>query len=233
MKKFNLVISLVSLIVCFNLSSVSANDNQEELVIPPEVQTQNNLILEEKFSDMENYMKVKSNQRIAGSRYLNVSAFKQDNSYFCGPASAQMVIHYLTSTKYSQSTLASSMGTTSASGTYVYKMAAELKSRTGKPYAYTTTSQKNLGNALIYSIDQNMPLVFHVNTKTLNSNYSFSNGHYVVGNGYSYGASGSSGYSNVNYIDPWYQQGIHGHHTNSINTMISAVNKKMVIIFGN
>ena len=45
------------------------------------------------------------------SCYPTVPTYKQENGYYCGPASLQMTLKHITGTKYSQSSLASSAGT--------------------------------------------------------------------------------------------------------------------------
>ena len=63
---------------------------------------------------------------------LNVPTFQQETSYWCGPACIKQSIHYINGSSASQSTYASSMGTSSSIGTYVYKMVDELNKRQSK-----------------------------------------------------------------------------------------------------
>ena len=72
---------------------------------------------------------------------LSVTAYEQEKSYWCGPANIKQVIQYINGSSSSQSTYASSMGTNSTDGTYVYKMVNELNKRQSDfKYAYKYVS---------------------------------------------------------------------------------------------
>lgn len=84
------------------------------------------------------------------SNGLSVPLYQQANSYYCGPASVQMVVKYITGVYIQQSTLASSMGTASNGGTHVYRVAQELNSRCGSgTYQYVHTSEASFSDSLI------------------------------------------------------------------------------------
>lgn len=199
-----------------------------EHVDPKETPNYNNADREnaekEKFEDINNYTSI--SPLAGGGKKLSISIVKQKNSYFCGPALAFMVINYIKGKSPTQSVLASNMGTTKESGTYVYRLAAEVKKQTGKNYIYSLLKDVNFSNTIISNINNDIPLIFHTLTNKLNKNYSFSNGHYVVGSGYEWYAMGSSGYSNVYYIDPWTNNLIHGEHILSISKMQEAINAR-------
>ncbi len=55
-------------------------------------------------------------------RYLPVPLFHQEQSWYCGPASVQMISTYLCGTTYSQDDIANYMGTTPSEGTEVSQM---------------------------------------------------------------------------------------------------------------
>lgn len=55
-------------------------------------------------------------------RYLPVPLFHQEQSWYCGPASVQMISTYLYGTTYSQDDIANYMGTTLSEGTEVPQM---------------------------------------------------------------------------------------------------------------
>lgn len=55
-------------------------------------------------------------------RYLPVPLFHQEQSWYCGPASVQMISTYLYGTTYSQDDIANYMGTTPSEGTEVPQM---------------------------------------------------------------------------------------------------------------
>ena len=72
----------------------------------------------------------------SGSETLSVPLYKQENNYYCGPASVQMVLKYFGYTA-TQSKLGSIMNTNSSDGTYVYQIANGLNSYLGSgKYAY-------------------------------------------------------------------------------------------------
>ncbi len=90
---------------------------------------------------------------------------------------------------------------------------------------YVKTSQANFGNDLIYSIDNNKPIVCHVMTGRLpNYNWASNTGHHIVSIGYAYGFQGLTGYSNVTYNDPHWNSIYFGKYTTSVTTMVAAIN---------
>ena len=162
----------------------------------------------------------------SSSNYLSVPLYKQETTYYCGPASAKMVISYVTGTSYSQSTLAASMGTNSSDGTYVYKMENELNKRIGSgSYEYISTSEYYFSSSLVYSIDKGKPVVCHVMTGGLpNYNGSSNSGHYIVATGYYIAFSGATSTAVCNYNDPHYNSNYYGRYTCTIDDMNDAIN---------
>lgn len=94
-------------------------------------------LLWEKYRNAQSYLDQKIVPFAGGGKMLNVTPRKQENSYFCGPAAAQMVIEFVSNKLISQSKLASNMGTVQGTGTYVYRLAHELKAQTGINYGYS------------------------------------------------------------------------------------------------
>jgi hypothetical protein len=140
----------------------------------------------------------------SGRLYTN--AYYQNNGYYCGPASAQIIIKYKTGSYILQSTLASELGTTSSSGTNVWTLNTVLNNHVGNnKYQCVYSSNTILSESMIYSIQNNYPLVYYVKLKELKGyeNSTSESGHYIVGNGVSIGAFGSTGTSTVNYFDPY------------------------------
>lgn len=137
-----------------------------------------------------------------------------------------MVLKFLTGTVYSQSVLASSMGTSSNGGTYVYRIANELNARTSSGnYQYLSTSNVSFTNGLVYSIDKSKPIICHVMTGILpNYNYASNTGHYIVTTGYYVAFSGSSAVSTCKYNDPHNNDSYYGTYTCDIGTMNTAIN---------
>ncbi len=159
------------------------------------------------------------------AKYLSVTLRKQENSYYCGPASTQMALQYVTGTLYSQSSLATDMGTNSSEGTYVYKVAQELNSKIGSSvYQYVLTSDRGFGSGLAYSIDKNKPVVCHTSTGVLPTyTPATSCDHYIVSIGYSYDTAGSD---NVRYNDPNNNSAHYGVYNTTWSNMTDAINNR-------
>lgn len=153
------------------------------------------------------------------SQILDITMYKQENKYYCGPATAQMAIYFGNSTLYSQSKLANYMNTISADGTYVYQMRRGINNYWPKGnYKEVTTSGMAFKNGLIYSIDKRRPVPCHVMTGRLPGYNGHSVGHYVLARGY------DSGKNRVYYIDPHYDDAYYGRHYCLYTTMTNAIN---------
>lgn len=204
------------------------SDIDETLRQAPDIYSEENIketnILK---SRVEEHNNKKLMARIGGNKRLSVPLYKQENSYYCGPASAQMTLSYLYGS-VSQSTLARNMGTNLEQGTFVYKMVNGLNSYLGSSaYKYVSNSSISFGNGLTYSIDRGKPVICHVMTGTL-PNYSatgYDTGHYVVATGYSFTASGSSGSDTVYYNDPNNNNSYYGRYSTSWSSMRRAINR--------
>lgn len=178
----------------------------------------------------ENFANEKSKEisiNAGATKNLSVPLYKQENDYYCGPASAQMLLKYVKGTLYTQTNLGTAMGTTRASGTLVYKLANTLNSKLGtSSYEYVLDSDYAFGNSLIYCIDKSKPIVCHVDTAALPVYNGTSCGHYIVSIGYSWYASGGSGYSKVKYNDPNWNNAFYGTYTCNVTEMSEAINDK-------
>lgn len=158
-----------------------------------------------------------------------VPTYKQENGYYCGPASLQMVLKSITGTKYSQSTLASksNAGTTSSDGTYVYKMRDVLNSKQSiYKYAYTTvSSQSDLQTKVKKSIMRNAPVILHTKTGSLKMYNGTNLGHYVVG--HTIYAAGIDPTVLLTYNDPYYKDygkgSVYGSHTDTLSNFYKSL----------
>lgn len=207
-------------------STIASSDLQtyEQHLNAPDYYTEDYQgILKEKGDAADLYLLQKDKLRAGGRRTVSVPGYLQSNSYYCGPASVQNVLSKINGSSPSQSALASSMGTSSSYGTYVYKVANELASRTGFNYVSQSVYDRSVGNSVVSSIDSGYIPIYNVDTKTLNSNYAFSSGHYIVGTGYDYSASGSSGYSSIQYFDVYYGSAVTGYHWTTVTNMDNAI----------
>ncbi len=178
----------------------------------------------------ENYSNEKLDEisiKSGANKNLTVPLYQQEKDYYCGPASAKMLLKYVKGTLYTQASLATAMGTTRSNGTLVYKLTNTLNSKLGSSeYEYVLDSDYEFGNSLIYCIDKSKPIVCHVDTSALPIYNGTSCGHYIVSIGYSWYASGSSGYSKVKYNDPNWNNAYFGTYTCDVDEMRDAINLK-------
>lgn len=141
----------------------------------------------------------------------------QETSYWCGPASAQMIQYYF-NMPASQSYIAQRCGTKKNGGTYVYKLVNWFNDSPMTGYkklpswwkwtAVTLKSYSDFKTKVQKSVGKyKAPQIWHLKTRPSGTyklpGYTFNSGHYVVGSGYNY--SGSTPY--VLYDDPWYGSG--------------------------
>lgn len=182
------------------------------------------------------------NETVYSNIMLSVPYYAQEYSYYCAPACVQMVIKYLTGTYYSQSTLASLLGTTT-SETYVYMVAQvlnSLKANDGYYYGYNTIYQKDIIYAFRYAISRGYPVIPNVLTTSLNPQYAEYNlspsGRYIVVKGYNYAEDNGGNiimsygnqpmapqWHNFAYLEPFNLFGFGGTYAISSNDMNSAI----------
>lgn len=149
---------------------------------------------------------------------VSIPIEEQETWYWCGPATIQSMLQASRIDKFvSQTTLASEMGTTSGSGTYVYKMRNALNDHTIydpniEPQMpnnwiwddYQVTNVTDLVNRHMSDLVEDLPTVFHVISISNNGSYSLvgwtvQNGHFVAGHGYREGDLVSA----IRYMDPY------------------------------
>lgn len=231
MKKL-LIISMVALTCLTSSINASATINeidpryesyQQYLNGPDYFTEEYQSILNEKKGKTKEYVEQKLKTRASGGKILSIPGYSQDNGDYCAPAAVQNILKYANGSSPNQSDLAHNMGTNS-NGTLVYRVAQELNAKTNFNYAYELIYNNSVGNAAINTIDMGYPLVYNVMTKSLNSNYSFNSPHYIVGTGYKYGFSGSSGYSDLLYFDVYgFDSSVFGSRWTSVTNMQNAI----------
>ncbi len=177
---------------------------------------------------VEEYKKNASKMRAGASKQLSVNIYQQVGKINCGPACVKMILDYKTGKSYAENDLASAMGTASGVGTYVYKITEKLNAELGSnSYKHVKTSDIRFADGLMYSINQDKPVVCHVMTGGLpNYGGKKDTGHYVLATGYYYSAQGNEGTSNVTYNDPNYDNDYYGTYTSSITDMVNAINAR-------
>lgn len=169
---------------------------------------ENSIYTEEELQDIYNTnSKIEKNNlfstRAVSGKTLSMTVVKQENDYYCGPATACMVAQTLGLGSYTQSGMANILDTTT-SGSSSANIAAGLNSLLSKAgrterYQKTDTSLSSLENSIPYCIERGIPLV--VNVKEM-PKYTVGIGHFIALNGYSSGFSGSSSISKVTICDP-------------------------------
>ncbi|MBN3554020.1 C39 family peptidase [Fictibacillus nanhaiensis] len=119
---------------------------------------------QEKEKDFKQWKETKSAKvgvfAIPGGTYraISVPSFKQETSYWCGPATTKQVLHYLNGSSSSQSTYASGLGTTTA-GTDFSKIDDYLNSKQSKNnYIYSSgNSYSTWSDRIDYSLSKSVP----------------------------------------------------------------------------
>lgn len=151
----------------------------------------------------EKISKVSIKSPRAATKLLSTPQYTQEKSFYCGPASAQIIIQYLTGTKYSQDYLAGQMGTVDPKGTYIDALAPQLVRFTGLNYEVTNNYQYYFYNNMVQDINAGDPIVYDVDPYYFGVGYGHM-GHFVVGNGY--GTESMCYYWDVNgnMADEWH-----------------------------
>lgn len=161
-----------------------------------------------------------------GTESLSVPLRQQQNGFYCGPASVQMVLAYF-GYAATQAKLAEDMLTNQLDGTLVWRIASRINSSMGSgQYAFIHTSELSFSSKLLPSINDGYPIVCHTQTNKLPHYNGHSSGHYVVVIGYSWVQGGSSGGQETRVIfnDPNYNDSYYGRHTCTVSQMTSAIN---------
>ena len=136
------------------------------------------------------------------TKLLSIPHYTQDNSTYCGPASAQVIIQYIAGQYIGQKTLADQMGT-GVNGTNVDSYTPILAAYTGLNYEFTNNNQYYFYNNMVQDINGNCPITYDVDPYYFDIGYSHM-GHYVVGNGYGAGDICYYWDVNGNFADQWH-----------------------------
>jgi hypothetical protein len=120
--------------------------------------------------------------------YLEVPEIKQDNGYYCGPASALMVAKYLkiVDASFTQTNMAKALGTTKdgSSSTNIVSTLNNQLSAAGKAgrYQVANTSVTNFNRSISYTLDKGYPMIMNVDKMPLY--LESTGGHFIVIRGY-------------------------------------------------
>ena len=175
---------------------------------------------------------------------LNVTAYRQETSYWCGPANIKQVIQFINGSSDSQSTYANSMQTNSSDGTYVYKMVNELNKRQSKfTYAYkevtSSVTASNIDTYIHLAVAQQKPMILHAKTQPLYLYNGANLGHYLTISGFSDDILGPfpddyRGPNKAYYTDPYYKDygrgSVFGTHLTENTTIYNCVKNRFIII---
>ena len=124
-----------------------------------------------------------------------------------------MIVKYKKGTKISQTDIEEYQHSLNdEQWNYVYNVTNTLNHYVGG-YRFVETVDISFTSGLIYSIDNDIPLICHIKTVDL-PNYEEGQvfGHYVVATGYYAGFSGTSSVARVYYNDPHYNSEHYGSH---------------------
>lgn len=172
---------IIAILVLFLfLTPIAAEEGSNEGVSESKIEENNKAILEKDRETLDNV----ASPRAIITKKLNVSRIVQENNYYCGPASIQMVLKYLGINR-TQSHIASWVGTTQSGGTAAVEVAAYLRDVSGYSYVMRETKDRPLYN-VVNTFNDGKPVIYNVRPHYFNNSYSKSTLHYVVGNGYSY-----------------------------------------------
>jgi len=122
------------------------------------------------------------------SRLINVPVFQQEFGHWCGPATAQQVIHFRNSSAPSQSALATGIGT-SSNGSDVHLVGREINRHTRTTYAGGNLSgNRNIWvDQIRFSIHRQQPALISIRTTNIPAFPYNSEGHIVNVSGYDIG----------------------------------------------
>lgn len=209
------LLSFALIVTCANPLTISVKDgdmnglsDEGEIYIQSEEYQKR---IKKKTEWVESQLKI---SRFRSAGVLGVPHYRQEQPTWCGPASMQMVVHYVTGTRYSQASLAGVLGT-GAHGTYIDALANQLAAYTGLGYELGITSNGNFYNNVKADFDANYPVIYDVDASVLDGIYSKPTPHFVVGVGYD--ANGNLHYSDPNKDRDYLR-------TVSQSTMIQALN---------
>lgn len=143
---------------------------------------------------------------LTGKEYPN---YRQETSYWCGPASIKQAVQWINNTSNSQQVYATSMGTNSKEGSYVWKMARELNNRQSQhSYVYVDISTMNNKQDFWLMVQndilmEKVPAIAHAKTNIFYMYNGKNLGHYLTLTGY-YEDYLSSEFSYFEYVDSYY-----------------------------
>jgi len=177
-------------------------------------------------------------QKTRSSTYglLGVSKRGQEETYYCGPASAEQLLEYLgfysnpeDGRSTTQDNLADDLNTTTSGTPFSGTWGSTLTDwTTGAIYsARWTPSSSTLWSKTVADVSTGWPLIYdvHMHNDVYLTGYSGSTWwHYVTGDGYQ---DFGTGYKEVHYVDPnRYRSAAYGPHWFSLATMTTLLDDR-------
>lgn len=174
-------------------------------------------------------------QTTAGYVYLNVPLYHQESAHNCAPASAQMLLKYITGIKYDQWGLASAMSTSQTGGTYIDNLCTAINSYLAGAgidlyFSVGDTDTYSIEYAFQYTLNQGYPVIPYVQMYDLPSSSPINAVHAICVKGYNYTyqntqALNAGGWSRVFYYnDPYiYSSAYYGSRSATCAVMETAV----------
>lgn len=114
---------------------------------------------------------------------LDVSPFRQENSYYCGPATVKTVVDYINGRSESQSYYARRLGTDDK-GTYIIDIARVLQEET--PYEFSAKRSSSFSDWIRdvqFSLSRNVPLVIDIVARPSDNFKYTTGGHFLAVSG--------------------------------------------------
>lgn len=196
MKKV-IISSILAICLLLSGGSVSASGINGDMSY--EEGAQRVIITEEmKQREQEKLDSFRKSRRYDSYVTLPVTRYEQETNYYCGPATVNQVVCYVTGTYRQQSFYATELGTTTA-GTDMTRITGVLNEYIYEDhYVYSSIGTRSEWLEKIrYSLDCNRPAVLDINTEDTTLGFPYtSEGHFVNVSGY----DGSSG--TVRITDP-------------------------------
>lgn len=149
-----------------------------------------------------NFLTTKSSRSTRSSyspMYLGVKYYKQETSYYCGPATVYQTLKYINGSSESQDDIADALGTTEdgTDGSNIPPYLNEQQSENDY-IAYTITKESRLKNAINFDMKFGYPTILRVKL-TKDSEFGYkSNGHYLNVGGQ------TAGGEEYDIVDPYY-----------------------------
>ena len=248
MKKKSFLALFISAIFILSAVPVNAQSNEEKLRLwEQELIERDRLLslcpvhnarLAERDAELEAFINQGAMQRTgAVFRTINVPIFQQERVYWCGPATARQVMHFLTGSAREQAYFTNALGTRQGIGSDVHDVGTIINRRVSWAGYLNTHANRGIehwANSIRFSIDRGVPAILTIRTTGVAAFPYNSKGHIVNVSGYELPAEGvrdwhPASWAWIRIADPhhgvglgnrWYTAAdlFHAHATNRTHT---------------